>query len=241
MGKVSRIGVAVIAALLVGGWPNATGTEFARFNLDLPFNAGGVDEEDEEAPEIVYLYGSTYEANAVVFCLDESLTMRRESRFDIQRREATRAVMELSDRTEFGIVFYGAGVIPYRERLQPANAASKAGATAFIASRTVNLGTCTGDAVVKSLRMLQRSSLSHKTVIVVSDGQPTDCPFKPIGGCENQRRINQRILAQIKSANATAIRIHTIFVGQSDICNDGLNFMRTMASSNGGTFRKVTQ
>ena len=51
MGKVSRIGVAVIAAFLVAGWPSATGTDFARFNLDLPYNAGGSDEEDEEAPE----------------------------------------------------------------------------------------------------------------------------------------------------------------------------------------------
>ena len=241
MGTATRIGVVVIAAFLVGGWPSATGTDFARFNLDLPYNAGGSDEEDEEAPDIIYLYGSTYEANAVVFCLDESLTMRREARFDIQRREATRAVMELSERTEFGIVFYGAGVIPYREQLQPANGAAKAGATAFIASRTVNLGTCTGDAVVKALRMLQRSTLSHKTVIVVSDGQPTDCPFQPIGGCENQKRINQRILAQIKSANSSRIRIHTVFVGKTDICGDGLNFMRSMASGNGGTFRKVSQ
>ena len=241
MGKVFRIGVAVIAAFMVGGWPSAIGTDFARFNLDLPYNAGGSDEEDEEAPEIIYLYGSTYEANAVVFCLDESLTMNRESRFEIQRREAMRAVAELSDRTEFGIIFYGAGVIPYRERLQTANGASKAGATAFIASRTTNLGTCTGDAVVKALRMLQRSSLSHKTVIVVSDGQPTDCPFQGVGGCENQRKINQRILAQIKSANTSMISIHTIFVGQSDICGDGLNFMRTMATGNGGTFRRVSQ
>ncbi len=242
-GKAIRVGAVVLVALLVGGWPNAAGPDSfsVRQNLDLPYNAGGVSEEDEEAPDIIFLYGGMYEANAVVFCLDESLTMNGEDRFGIQRREATRAVSELSDRTEFGIIFYGARVHSFRNQLVTANGGNKAAANAFIASRSTNLGTCTGPAVVKALRLLQNSSLTHKAVIVVSDGQPTTCPFTPVGGCEGQKRINRQVLSEIRAATSSRITIHTVLVGRSDICGDGFRFMRTMASGNGGTYRKVSQ
>ena len=42
-----------------------------RSNLDLPYNAGG-DAEEEDSIQIVRFYNVSFEANAIVFCLDKS-------------------------------------------------------------------------------------------------------------------------------------------------------------------------
>ncbi len=231
----------VLVALL--GFPNVVGTESSaslKVNLDLPFNFGGTGEDDEDAPEVIFFYGGAYEASSVVFCLDESLTMRNENRFEIQNREAMRAISELSEKAEFGVVFYGGGVHAFRPKLTVATAAAKGASAAFIKSRRVNLGTCTGTAVIKALRMLRKTKSRHRAVILVSDGQATTCPFTPIGGCEGQKRINQDILSEIRSANSERISIHTLFVGRTDICNDSIRFMKAISDEHLGTFRRVS-
>ncbi len=43
------------------------GSATLKENLDLPFSISGANQEDEDAPEIIALYGSTYRADGFVF------------------------------------------------------------------------------------------------------------------------------------------------------------------------------
>ncbi len=93
----SLAGMGVVFLTLFMSGPSGS-SEFnpviLKTNLDLPYNAGGASEnEDEDAPEIVVFYGSMYEASAVVFCLDESLSMRKAGRWEVQKKEVVRTIM----------------------------------------------------------------------------------------------------------------------------------------------------
>lgn len=238
-------GTAFVCLLLVGAGPDLT-KQLRKQNLDLPFDAGAQSEESEEAPDSILMYGRVYEGSAFVFCLDESLTMDYEKRFEIQNREAIRAISELIPHTEFGIKFFGGGVHSFRAALVEASPENKVSAKHFISSREVEYGTCLGKAVVEAIHMLQRASSNKPTIVVISDGQVTTCPAPAPYGCEKQKGINDQILAQISAANAGAnaarrVKIHSIFVGQTDICGDSHRFMRQLANTSGGTFRVVAQ
>ena len=155
----SLAGMGVVFLTLFMSGPSGS-SEFnpviLKTNLDLPYNAGGASEnEDEDAPEIVVFYGSMYEASAVVFCLDESLSMRKAGRWEVQKKEVVRTIMELSSQAEFGLVYYGKGSYSFRNNMMVANQGSKQAAIAFVNSRQMTLGTCLGPGVVKSLRLLK--------------------------------------------------------------------------------------
>ena len=148
-----------------------------KTNLDLPFDAGGEDSQQEDAPELIVFYGAAYEASNVVFCLDESLTMRNGGRFDIEKREVRRAISELNPDAMFGVLFYGGQVTSFSRQLMKATTANKQAAMGFINSRAENLGTCLGNSVAQALQMLHRSEARFQAVILVSDGTPTRCPY----------------------------------------------------------------
>lgn len=211
---------------------------FSKVNLDLPYNAAGSSEdEDEEAPEIVTFYGSMYEASAIVFCLDESKSMNKAGRWQVQQKEVIRAISELSDKAEVGLVFYGAGSYRFRNNLAPANKATKAAMTQWVTGRQLSLGTCLGPGVVDSLKMLQRAQSRHRAVIVSGDGRPTSCPF--VRGSGQDPRVVQQVLAETLSANpGLQIRVHTILVG-NDVTARDIDFMRKLARLHRGTYRHV--
>ncbi len=211
----------------------------SKANLDLPFNAGGSSEEDEEAPEIVSFYGSMYEASAVVFCLDESLSMRKAGRWETQQKEIIRAITELSDQAQVGLVFYGDRSYSFRKSVVGANKATKAGMIQWVVGRQLSLGTCLGGGVVDSLRMLQGAAGKHKAVIVAGDGRPTSCPF--VRGSGQDPRVAQQVLMETLSANpGMQIKVHTILVG-NNVTNRDIDFMRKLAQLHRGTFRRVAQ
>lgn len=213
-----------------------------KTNLDLPFDAAGEESQREDAPELIVFYGEAYEASNVVFCLDESLTMRRGGRFDIERREVRRAISELNPDAMFGVLFYGGQVTGFRRQLLKATTANKQAATAFINSRITNLGTCLGNSVAQALRMLHQSDARYQAVILVSDGTPTRCPFARLNGCGEKQVVCNEVLAQISGANIRRMPVHCILVGNADRCG-GLptQFMRAVSGLSGGSFRHVPQ
>ena len=82
LGCVSIVTVAVLVAPRSGHVQNL---QALRQNLDLPYDSGALGDDDEEAAGTVQFYGSNYEGNAVVFCLDDSLSMRNHGRWEIQQ------------------------------------------------------------------------------------------------------------------------------------------------------------
>lgn len=211
-----------------------------KTNLDLPYNAGGDTEEEEDAPEIITFYGGVYEANAVVFCLDESGSMKKNNRWTLQRREVTRAVSELSPEAEMGLVFYSREISAFRDTLVKAMANNKAAAIAFMNRRQPDGGTCIAQGVIKSLRMLQSSQSKYRSVIVAGDGKPSENCLGSVGS-RGDPRFYRRLLQQTARANpGMQIRVHTIFVGTASD-SDAINFMKSLAQLHNGTFRAVTR
>ena len=208
-------------------------------NLDLPYDAAGESGEEEEAPEIIVFYGRSYEAQAVVFCLDESLSMRRHGRWETQQREIIRAISELSSAVEFGVVFYGDGAHAFRPQLVRASGGNKQAAIAFVTGRQMSFGTCLGPGIVKSLKMLTRAESRHRAVIVAGDGRPTSCPY--VRGSESDPGIANRVLTQSRAANVgNQSKVHTILVG-TGASNRDKEFMQRLASLHRGTYRHQAQ
>ncbi len=204
-------------------------------NLDLPFEAVGASEEEEKAPEILVFYGQIYEASTVVFALDESGSMSSNRRWELQSREVIRAIQEMSDEAEFGIVYYGSRVTAFRHQPVKASAGNKAAGIAFVKSRRPVGDTCLGEGVVKALQICQLSASNHRSVIVTSDGKPDNCAT---GNAATPAEI-QGIFQKTRAANpGGAIRVHTIWVGLGG--DDGIEFMRQLAEIHRGTFRKVS-
>ncbi len=238
--KLVRGLVPVLALVVLGGSLGILSGDSSsaprKENLDLPFDAYGVEEDEPEAPEVIFFYGGEYEADAIVFCVDESLSMRKNSRWQIQKREITQAIMQLTPKAKFGLVFYGSGAFPFRPTVVQATQSNKMSAIAFLHNRQLSLGTCLGPGVVKSLEMLRRVEGSSRSVIVAGDGRPTVCPFvRGQGGASPQQAA--AILQETLAANpGRDIRVHTIFVG-TDQNPGATEFMQKLASLHNGSYR----
>lgn len=73
MTSLSRVRCSVILlSVLAAGWsgPAAFAQSLerpAKANLDLPVSSAAVAEDDEDSPEVVELYGATFESDGFVF------------------------------------------------------------------------------------------------------------------------------------------------------------------------------
>ena len=97
--------------------------------LDLPYDAYGLTEEEEEAPEVVVFYGQNYEGDGIFYCLDRSSSTCN-GELNIEKRETIRNITEFSDRVEFGIVFYDSGIMKFPRSTNPVKASQGAKAQA---------------------------------------------------------------------------------------------------------------
>ncbi len=221
--------------------PDSTaGQEFQggllKANLDLPYNAGALsDAEDEDAPEILVFYGAQYEASAVAFALDESGSMSDQGRWQLQTREVTRSIRELSGRAEFSVVYYGSRVTAFRDQTVKATPGNKVAGIQFVKSRNPRGDTCIAEGTVKALQIVRRSASQHRAVIVTSDGRPDVCATGDRANLQQQQVLLQKTLA----ANpGRGVQVHTIFVGRSNE-PEAIAFMKRLAKVHGGTFRLV--
>jgi Mg-chelatase subunit ChlD len=206
-------------------------------NLDLPFDAIGENEEEEIAPEIVVFYGQIYEADALFFALDESGSMQQQGRWSLQSREILRAILELTSRTEFGLVFYASRVTAFREQPVTATEGMKNAARSFIQSRQPDGDTCLAEGAVKALQIAAKSKSRHRAVIVTSDGKPDICSTGELASGEEFNALIQKTL----DANpGRQVKLHTVWVG-AVIETQAIEVMKRLAAAHGGTFRQVHQ
>src|SRR5262245_7973878 len=169
--------VAILAApfLFVSPSPSfaqATGSGggFSKQNLDLPFDAGGSQEEEEEAPEIVVFYGQQYEGDGIFFCCDRSGSMNEAGKYRKLQQEVIKNLTQFSERVQFGIVFFDAGISKFPNSGQPATAtaALKAAGTAFVMTTQPGHGTCQKPALIQCLMYANQSSAKRKVIIYLS-------------------------------------------------------------------------
>ena len=199
-------------------------------NLDLPFDAIGEEEEEEDAPEIVNFFTVTLEGDGFFYVIDRSWTMQTSGELQRAKQEVIKNINEFSDKVQFGVVFFDNQVVKFPSSGKPAEGdqASKTSAKSFVTSTAGGSGTCGMQALQAALQMANQAKAQRKVIVYLSDGGGT-C----MGGDEAQ--YLQKLLSTVSAMNFQRIKINTI--GVLEVINE--KFMRQLASSNGGTYTKI--
>jgi Mg-chelatase subunit ChlD len=224
---------AVIGSLLWGTSPvqaqDMAGGVGTKENLDLPFDAGGEQEEEEDAPEIVTFYGEQLEGDGIFYTVDRSSSMGDKGELAIAKRELARNIQEFSDRVQFGIVFFDAGIMKFPSSGQPAtaNPGMKSSAMSFVQSVGGGGGSCVQQGLTQTLQMANLSSAKRKVMVYLGDGR---------GHCQgaNEETYLRTTLSAVTSQNYQRIPINCIMV--LDRTDRGEDFMRKLSASNSGTY-----
>lgn len=203
-------------------------------NLDLPFDAVGSSEDEEEAPEIVVFYGQQYEGDGFFFCCDRSGSMNDGVKWKRMQQEVVKNISQFSEKVEFSIVFFDAGMVCFPPSGRPAEAspALKAAGIAMVMSAVPGHGTCAKPALIKTINYANQSSSKRKTCIYLSDGHTT------CDGQGSESAYANTILAEVTARNTQRAHINTICIGQTDVMED---FMRKLAAQNNGQYSRLVQ
>lgn len=215
----------------------ADGVKGVEANLDLPYDAGGTSSQEELAPEVIFFFGQAYEASAVVFALDESGSMKKQGRWQLQSREVIRAIAQLNSHADFGVLYYGNRVTPFSERPVRATVGRKGAAVSFVSSRRPAGNTCLFEGLLRALTIVGRSSNPYRAVILTSDGRPDFCPT---GDRATAAQVDLLIGKTLAANPGLKIKVHTVWVGSgSDV--GAIAFMKHLGAAHGGTFRQVNR
>jgi Mg-chelatase subunit ChlD len=200
-------------------------------NLDLPFDALGQAEDEEDAPEIVTFYGQQLEGDGFFYVIDRSGSMNDSGELNIAKREVVRNVSEFSERVQFGIIFFAADALKFPSSGQPADASPgmKQAAINFTNSTPWAHQSCVQKGMAAILQMANQSTSKRKVIVYVGDGGGT------CGG--DEATYLRQCVTLVGSLNYQRIQINTIGVLQQQPINEA--FMKQLATSNGGTFTRV--
>ena len=204
-------------------------------NLDLPIEAEGVEEDPEDAPEVVLFYGQAFEGDGIIYVIDKSCTMQDEGELDIAKREVVRNIREFSDKVWFGIVFFSNDVVKFPSSGMPAQAevTMRDAAISFVMTMEGHCGTCCQQGLAEGLQMANLATPKHKAIIYVGDGGGT-CP-----GTTDEASYLQKTLTSITFMNYQRVVINCIGVLRPLPLNE--EFMKKLSSSNGGTYTKISR
>ncbi len=206
------------------------GQAATKENLDLPFDAFGQAEEEEEAPEVVFFYGQQFEGDGFHFCLDRS-SSTAQGELEKEKREAIQTISQFSSKVQFSVVFYDQQVIKWPGTGRPAEASQgmKSSAIAWLSTIVPGRGTCVREGLLESIRFANRSSTQRNVVIYLGDGGTT-CPG------HNSAQYGQQTLSQVTGANFKRHRLDAICVGSDSV---NVTFCQQISALNGGTMRRV--
>jgi hypothetical protein len=147
----------MVLGILCGSQLFGAGQIPSKDNLDLPFDAFGLNETEGEAPEVVVFYGQSFEGDGFFYCLDRSSSTCG-GEIEIEKRETIRNIMEFSSRIEFGIAFYDQGLtkFPSSGRPMTADAGGKSAGVSFVAATKCGRGTCVKLGLMACLDFVKR-------------------------------------------------------------------------------------
>jgi len=220
-------------------WWMGPGTSFAQSsegggavkeNLDLPFDAIGESEDEEEAPEIIVFYGEQYEGDGFFFCCDRSSSMAGEQWSKLQK-EVVKDINQFSEKVQFSVVFFDANMIKFPTSGRPAdaNSALKSAAIAMVMSTQTGQGTCSKPALLQSLNFANQSTAKRKQIIFLSDGRQT-C------NGQDETTYEKALLGEVSARNTQRVHINSILIGTDWIDE---NFMRQLAAANNGKYKRI--
>jgi hypothetical protein len=199
--------------------------------LDLPNGAGRSIEEEEELPEIIIFYEFEYETNGVFFCLDQSMSMGS-NKWSALQRELIEVVNDLSNSSEFGIVFFhetAEETFPRSGRPPRATDSKKQQAIRMVMNTLPSdKSTCFLEGLKKTVKMANTSRAADRCIIFMSDGKAT-C----VG--QDSATYTQRTLQEIRLLNKERVPINTVGIGFEPV----EYFLKGLARESGGTYRRL--
>ncbi|MBI4602584.1 MAG: VWA domain-containing protein [Planctomycetes bacterium] len=230
--SVATLAIASLVVLRTAAAQSPGPTELKE-NLDLPFNAAGEGEDEEDAPEVVVFFGRALEGDAFFYVIDRSASMRRDGRLEHAKGEVIRNVREFSERVRFGIIFFDVGLQKFPDAVEAADAspAMKSRAIGFVGSVAPGGGTCGQAALTAALKMARATSVSRKVIVYLSDGGGT-CP-----GCGSEAEYLQQTLEAVAAQNHERVRIDTIGIGTLRELQE--EFLMNLAAENGGAYSRI--
>lgn len=171
----------------------------------------------------VSFFGSDFQSDTFVWCIDQSCSMGWNGRLDQVKQEVTVALNQLNASQSFALVAFNSTVSSFAAAPMPASPAQIALATQWIQSLQASDLSCAQSGGVEALTLAGASTSSQRAVLFVSDGGP-NCPDPSTA------------LTEITNANFQQIPIHAIQIGTDAA---GINFMQQLAALNGGSFTLV--
>ncbi len=233
--EIRTSAVAVLFLFLGAGWRALAGGEPGgglKANLDLPFDAAGESDGDEEdAPEIVIFWGQRYEGDGIFFCCDKSDSMSG-APMERLRKEMIESLRQLSERAQIGIVLFDSRVYQFPATGRPATATAQMKAAGESWIRSVSPGSCScyKEGLLTALNFALQSTVRRKLIIVLGDGH-VFCP-----GVDRNTYARETLRA-VAERNCQAIQINTICLGSPGRVNE--EWMRELAEQNGGRYTRI--
>ncbi len=198
-----------------------------KANLDLPFDAAGENEEEDEPPEVIVFYGEQYEADFFCFVCDRSGSMKGD-RWTKLQKEVTKTIAGFSDRVQFGIVFISLQMTKFPASGQPADAnpGQKGAAISMVRETQTSNGSCYRAGLIEGLNFAARSSAKRKILICLGDGDVA---------CTGDSA--EQTLSSVKARNVIGAKINTIGIAVTG--TNGESFMKNLAAQNNGQYRRA--
>jgi Mg-chelatase subunit ChlD len=221
------------------GSPQPAGnTSGSKENLDLPYDAIGEEDVDEDSPEVIQFYGQNYEGHGIFFAIDRSGSMQDSGELTVAKREVVRTISEFSSRVEFGIVFFARDAVKFPTSGTPAkaNPSTKQSGIAWVRGMQSAHASCPQQGLVQALQMANKADVKSSTLIYVGDGG---------GTCNGDEATYLRqTLAVVKGQNYKRAQINSIGVLiQTQSRDDQVkhrDFLRQLATMNGGRYTEVS-
>lgn len=203
-------------------------------NLDLPFDAAGDNESEEDAPEVVIFYGQQLEGDGFFYTVDKSGSMQDSGELPRAKQEIARNISEFSNRTQFAIVFFDSQLqrFPSGGRPVEANASMKAAAIGWVTGIPGGSGSCCQAGILAALNFANMASAKRKVVVYVGDGGGT------CGGGNEQQYLDQTIQA-VGTANYQRAQINTVGVLMGADRQMQERFLQNLARQHGGTYKRI--
>ena len=198
--------------------------------------AGNSSEEKKSSMEkprqVITFYSQRYESDGFFYAIDRSEKMQDSGELERAKTEMINNIKEFRPDVEFGIVFFDRGIKKFPSAGRPtlANDAMKAAAINWIQSVPGGTGSCCQQGLIEAQKyaMVARTS-RHRTVMFVGNAG-VDCQ-----GADEESYLDQT-LEFIKSQKSQRQQFNVIGVGEIGTTQE--NFLKSLASMNGGTYVK---
>src|SRR5688572_4383591 len=167
---ISRVCLASLFLGLVALPPAAAqslgGSVATKENLDLPYDALGEAEAEEDAPEIVTFYGTQHEGDGFFYVIDRSSSMAN-GEMEVAKKEVVKNITEFSERVFFGVFFFDKDLIkfPASGQAAEANPAMKASAINWVMAAKSGGGSCVQRGLSEGLRMANGCPAKRAVII----------------------------------------------------------------------------